>query len=793
MEKKSFRDFIENQKSFPQWKSVQAVMALVSEGFTVPFMACYQRDKTGNLNESQIRQIMEAHRKYRELTDKKEIIFKHIRESGQEDKEFEKQIALCQDLFELERLYKFHRVEKKTKTTPTRKAGLNSLAQWIGDVGQGKISPETSLEVKAKEFINPKMGFVTYQEVLRAVGNVIIKRIAGQPRLYDKAKISFFQKGVLQSTVGKKVKAKSKYEAYFKYEEKLESLFSGKNLHHYLTLCRGWKEGELRVSIKNPEEEKLLEEFKNFVCPDKGALSKEFLDEACQSALGLYVTPWIVTEIHRKIKDMADRWAVDILSKKLKKLLLTGPFAGGFLLGINPCGRGRCRMSLIDGKGRFVSSTTLKTQGEKAEEKAGDLFSSLFKQIEIQAIAMGRNGDFRESEIFVRKTLKNIDKKIPVIPVGGAAATAYATSKVAAREFPDKNPAVRSAISIARRLQDPLSELVKVEPESLDLGPYQEDVSQNLLKKHLNSVIEDCVHFVGVDVNRASEHLLKYVSGVGPDMAKEIVRDREKNGLFKDRGDLARVSKWSSLSYKQAVGFLRVGQGGQSLLDSTGIHPERYRALRDMAKELGENVSALFGKGADKISGLKEKWAKLIGPLTFDFIFKELKTQGEDPRGAFKVSRFHEDVFSMEDLREKMICNGFVSNVTHFGVFVNIGAGQDGLVHISEILGGGGHHPLEKFHTGDPVSVLIKAVDREKKQITLTMKFGEKKQFHQHSSGSSKTQGKVNKKRFSKKPGAKNRKRSENKKPGGKVSKNRSGQKSPFNNPFAVLQDLKEK
>ena len=379
MEKRGFKDFIENQKSCPEWKSVQAVMALVSEGATVPFMAYYQRDKTGNLNESQIREIIDAHQKYRDLTGKKEVILKHIREQGKVTEELKKQIVSCQDPFELERLYKLHRIDKKTKTALARKTSLNSLVQWIWDLGQEKISSDTSPEVKAKEFINPKLGFVTYQEVLRATGNILIKKIAGQPHLYDQAKKSFFQKGILRSAVGKKVKPKSKYEAYFTYEEKLGSLFSGKNLHHYLSLCRGWKEGELTVSIKNPEEDRLLEEFKNFVCPNEQALSKEFLNEACQSALSVYIIPWLVTEIHRKIKERADRWAIDIFSEKLKKLLLTGPFVGGPLLGVNPCGRGRCQMSLIDGKGRFISNTVFKTQGEKVEEKAGDLFSSLFK------------------------------------------------------------------------------------------------------------------------------------------------------------------------------------------------------------------------------------------------------------------------------------------------------------------------------------------------------------------------------------------------------------------------------
>ena len=780
MDKKGFRDFINTQKFSLEWESVQAVQTLVSKGATVQFIARYQKDKTGNLSEIQIREIISACEKYKELTNQKELILNHIQKQRTLTEELKKRILSCWDSFELERFYKPYKTGNKTKAVLAEKAGLDFLAQWIWDLGQGKISSETSLEIKAKEFINPKMGFFTYQEVLNGAKNIIVKKIAGNPRLYNLIKESFFQKGILQSEVGKKVKTKSKYEFYFKYEEKLSTLFSGRNLHHYLTLYRGWKEGELVLSLKNPEEKELLEKLKNFVCPREQTLSKDFLIEACHSALSVHVKPLLTTEIHRKLKDSADRWAVDILSGKLRKILLTGPFNTGPLLGINPCGRGHCQVSLIDGEGHFISNTVLKIHGEKAEEKTKNLFSGLFKQIEVHAISLGQNKDFSEVEIFIRKILKTTDKKIPVILVEGGTALAYSTSEAAVREFPDKKPAVRAAIFIARRLGDPLSELVKVKPENIELSPYQKDVSEDFLKKSLNSVIENCVHFVGVDINRASEHLLKYVSGIGLDLAGKIVRDRKKNGFFKSRDELTRVSGWSSASYKQAVGFLRVREKGESLLDKTGIHPERFRALRDMSKELEENISGLFGEGADKLLNLKEKWSKLIGAFTFDSILEELRGKGEDPRRPFKIFQFHEDIFSIEDLKEKMICNGLVSNVTHFGVFVNIGAGQDGLVHFSET--GSKRNPLERFHSGDRVSVMIKAIDREKKQINLTMKFGEKTKTSKNQRGSGKRPTSV-------KSGTKSRKKSKGKAPGNRPSQ----PKTPFNNPFEALKELKKK
>ncbi len=785
MGNKGFKDFINSQQFHIQWESVQAVMVLVSEGATVPFIARYRKDKTGNLNETRIREVIAIHQKYRELVQKKESVIKYIHEQGAFTGELKKQIASCWDLPELEKTEQSCKSGKKTKVALAVKAGLNPLAQWIWELGQGQIFSDISLEVKAREFINPAIGFATYQEALRGAANIIVRKIAGHPHLRDQLRKSFFQKGILRSVAGKKVRAGSKYKAYFDYEEKVDSLLLRKNLHHYLTLYLGWNEGELTVSIKNPEEGELLKNLQDFVCPEEQARPKDFLDAACQLAFTAYMIPSIVTEVHGKLKDSADQWVVGVCSKKLRKLLLTSPFDRGPVLGVSPCGRGLCQVSLVDREGRFISNTVLKTRGDKAVTKAENMFSSLFRQIEVHAVAVGWNKIFYESESFIRKILKNIDKKIPVIPVNGSAATVYSDSEAAVHEFQDKDPAVRSAIFIARSLQDPLSEMVRIEPADIDLDQYQRSVSRNLLKKCLNSVVEDCVHFVGVDVNKASEHLLKYVSGIGPDLARKIVNNRKEKGLFKNRDDLTRIVGWSSMSCKQAIGFLRVREG-QSLLDTTGIHPERYRALRDMAGALGENVSCLFGKGADKLLSLRKKWSQLIGEYTFDSIVEELKTQGRDPRGYFEISQFHENVFSVEDLRKKMICNGIVSNVTPFGIFVNIGAGQDGLVHISEMAGS---NPLEKFCSGDQVSVLVKSIDRGKNQITLTMKFGKQ-------TGTSGNPGKSGKKSISMKSGTKKQKKNKNKNHGdrGKHKKSRSGQsRTPFNNPFGVLEKLNKK
>jgi uncharacterized protein len=373
-----------------------------------------------------------------------------------------------------------------------------------------------------------------------------------------------------------------------------------------------------------------------------------------------------------------------------------------------------------------------------------------------------------------------------VVLINESGASVYSASDVARNEFPDLDITVRGAISIARRLQDPLAELVKIEPKSIGVGQYQHDVSQPTLKKRLDSVVEDCVNFVGVDVNTASEYLLQHVAGIGPGIASNIVKFRQEKGLFKRRDELANVPSFNSKSYEQAVGFLRVN-GGEVPLDSTGVHPERYSAVRDMAKELGENVSSLMGDNAKKVLALKEKWGELIGEFTFNDIVSELQKPGRDPRDPFKVFQFREDIFEVKDLKEGMICNGIVSNVTNFGAFVDIGVHQDGLVHISEIANQFVNDPQKMLSPGDQVQVQVKSVDVERSQISLTMKFGDKAK----PAGNPKRRVSLKGDKKGKAQGKGPRKGGGKKGPGNGSAKPRRAPQ-PFNNPFAALQDLKK-
>lgn len=807
MEQKSLEKFVSDRLPQINWKSAKAVIELTAEGATVPFIARYRKEKTGNLDEVQIRNVIELDEEYKELLKRKEFVLAEIEEQGNLSPELKLRIQNCWNLDEVEELYRPYKKKKKTKATIARDAGIGPFADWIWAVGQGEAFSDITLEVKAKDFINPSAKFATYEEVLRGAQNILIEKIANEPVLREQVRVSFFEKGMIESKPGKSVKSKSKFETYFAHNEKATSLMEKKNSHRYLAMRRGWKEGELAVNMISPEEDDLLKSFERFSCPSDVPLVQSFLHMAAKQALTVHVIPSVVNEVHKKLKDSSDIFAIEVFAENVKKLLMASPFGPRCVLGLDPGIRTGCKVALIDKKGQFISHTVLKIQGDKAEEAAKTLFSQVLQQIEIDAVAIGNGTGGRETEVFIRKVLKDLDKNIPVVLVNESGASVYSASDVARNEFPDLDITVRGAISIARRLQDPLAELVKIEPKSIGVGQYQHDVSQNVLKKRLDSVVEDCVNYVGVDVNTASEHLLQHVAGIGPGIASNIVNFRKEKGLFKRREDLTKIPHFSSKAYEQSAGFLRV-IGGEVPLDATGVHPERYAAVRDMAKELGENISGLLGEGANKILALKEKWSKLIGEFTFTDIVEELKKPGRDPRDPFKVFQFREDIFSVDDLKEGMICNGIVSNVTNFGAFVDIGVHQDGLVHISEIANQFVNDPQKMLSPGDQVQVQVKAVDKEKNQISLTMKFGDNARSaaparpKNRVSVKAKTDGK-------KEPGGERKPRPAAARGEGKPNndrprdkgrdrdRNSNGDKQrrpsqPFNNPFAALQNLKK-
>lgn len=720
---KTFEAYLKDKLPKVAWKSAKAVIELKNEGSTIPFIARYRKERTGGLDEVEIRDVIDSETNYNEILQRKEFVLKEIGEQGNLTDELKARIEASWALAEIEELYRPYKKKKKTKATLAREAGLEPFADWIWSLGQGADAGGVTLEVKAKDFINPTALFATYEEVLRGATNIIIEKVSNNPELRAAVRREYAENGKIVSKPGKKIKAHSKFQMYLDYSEPINSLLQKKNAHRYLAMRRGWNEEELAVTM-TANEEMLLQKFQDFACPAKAGIAKNFLDLAAKTALTIHVIPSIANELHGELKDAADISSIEVFANNVKKVLLSSPYGSRCVLGIDPGVRTGCKVALIDKKGQFISHTVLHIQGDGAYEKAKKLFEEVLKQIQIEAIAVGNGTGGREAEVFVRKVLKELGKDIPVILVNEAGASIYSASDVARNEFPDLDITVRGAISIARRLQDPLAELVKLEPKSIGVGQYQHDVSQPILKKKLDDVVESCVNSVGVDVNTASEMLLQYVSGIGPAAAKNIVKFRQEKGLFKRRDELSKIPSFNSKMYEQAVGFLRI-RGGEVPLDATGVHPERYSAVKDMATELGSSINDLMGAGADKILSLKDKWVGLVGEFTFQDIYQELKKPGRDPRSDFQVFQFRDDIFELTDVKEGMLCNGIVTNVTNFGAFVDIGVHQDGLVHISELSETFINDPQKVVSPGDQVKVKVKAVDAEKKQISLTMKLSE--------------------------------------------------------------------
>jgi uncharacterized protein len=785
-------------------KSAEAVITLYQEGATVPFIARYRKEKTGNLDEVQIRQVIDAFDAFNEIVKRKAFLVKEIGEQGNLTTEIRARIEKAWSLGELDEIYRPFKKKKKTKATIAREAGLEPLANWIWDVGHGLLPEEPTLEVKAKDFLNLKANIASYDMALKGASDIIIERLANDPELREKVNTEFLNHGKIVSKRSKGFKPHSKYEMYADFSSPIKLLLDSKNSHRYLAIRRGWQEEELSVDI-SADDNLMLSLYTTKATTQPDTKVGSFLKQAAQTAYTVYVVPSVKNEMHRILKEAADSHAIKVFAENVRKVLLSSPFGPKVTIGVDPGIRTGCKVALVDKGGNYLSHTVIHIEGEEAFTKAKTLFGEVFNQIQIEAIAVGNGTNGRETESFLRKVVKELGKNIPVIMVSESGASVYSASEVAREEFPDLDVTVRGAISIARRLQDPLSELVKVDPKSIGVGQYQHDVNAASLKKALHDVVESCVNLVGVDLNTASVQLLSYVSGIGPGLAKNIVEYRKKK-LFEDRFELLNVPRFTQKSFEQSAGFLRI-HGGKATLDATGIHPERYEAVRDMAKEIGVQIKDLIGSGAKKLLAIKDKFAPVIGEFTFDDIVKELEKPGRDPRDPFETFSFREDLMDMKDLQPGMICPGIVTNVTNFGAFVDIGVHQDGLVHISELSHEFVSDPKQVVSPGDRVKVRVLAVDLEKKQISLSMKLEANAQAQnqrvelQKSSSDGKHRSEL----------ADHHRKDQQRRNSGKVDngKRAFGQKSnpgnkgdhrpnpssghkPFNNPFAVLMNTKK-
>jgi uncharacterized protein len=709
-------------------RAAAAVLALGAEGATVPFIARYRKEATGGLDEVAVLAVLDAKETWDEVVKRQKFVVEEIEAQGKLTPELKERLLSTFDLATLEDLYLPYRKKRKTKAVLAREAGLQPLADWLWDVGHGAAGAEVP-EAKAAGFLNAEGPFADAAAALQGAVEILVERLSETEELRQLVRREAFEKGAVVSGKGEEPKPASKYEMYFDFREPVTSLMKPETSHRYLAMRRGWLEKELTLSLgdapKHPGlEERLLAAFERAAGAGAPTPAQPFLKKAARFALKAHVLLSIEAEVHKALKDVADEAAIHVFAENVRKVLLAAPFGPKAVLGVDPGLRTGCKLAVVDGSGKYVASTVIYLQGDDSRERARRTLVECVKTAAIRCVAVGNGTGGREAETFVRETLREAGLDAPVVLVNESGASIYSASETAREEFPDLDLTIRGTISIARRLQDPLAELVKVDPKSIGVGQYQHDVSPHALKKRLAEVVDSAVNQVGVNLNTASPHLLAHVSGIGPALGKSIVARRETKGLFASRDELLEVPRFTKKTFEQAAGFLRIAGGGNPL-DDTGVHPERYEALSAFAKGLGKEVAELLGPGVALVKGSKELRASL-GTFTFEDVVKELEKPGRDPREGFVPFSFREGVNQVSDLTEGMVCPGIVTNVTNFGAFVDVGVHQDGLVHISQLSSGRFvKDPREVVNPGDRVQVKVLSVDPARQRISLTMRLGE--------------------------------------------------------------------
>ncbi len=726
-----FENWIQQQEAGIGQRSIQAVLELKAEGATVPFIARYRKERTGNLDEVQIQRVMDLKEEWDEVLNRQGYILGEIDKQGKLTDELKTKIATTFDKNLLEDLYLPFKQKRKSKATLAKEAGLEPLSQWIWDVGHGTLVPEAgqTLDLWAFTFKNEEKGFKDSESAIAGATDILIERLSEDLALRQFVRETYNSRGFMRTLKAEKSKPNSKYQNYFEYEEKLTSLLEPRSSHRYLALRRGWIEEELSISFGGSKgdpqfEEDLLTHFQQNAAATQETMVKPVLEKAARVALKAHVNPSIENEFHKQLKEVADQMAIQVFSENVRKIMLAPPYGPKSVLGVDPGIRTGCKLAVIDGSGKFLADSVMRLQSENEKEQAKAFLTALAESGKVSAIAVGNGTAGRETETFIRSTLKEKNLNLPVILVSESGASVYSASAVAREEFPSLDVTVRGAISIARRFQDPLAELVKIDPKSIGVGQYQHDVSQNGLKRALDYVVDSCVNAVGVNVNTGSVHLLSHVSGIGEGLAKAIVEYREQHGIFKSREALNEVPRFSKKTFEQAAGFLRIPESANPL-DNTGVHPEKYADIEAIAKSQGKTIQDFIGAGAKQLLKVTEAKDK-IGEFTLKDVVKELEAPGRDPRDVFVPVMFREDLTELKDVQAGMICAGVVTNVTNFGAFVDIGVHQDGLVHISQLTNKYVTDPAQVVSPGDKVTVKVLEVNLEKSQMALTMRFDEK-------------------------------------------------------------------
>jgi protein Tex len=707
--------------------SAKAVLELAGEGATVPFIARYRKEKTGNLDEVQIQKALSAKERWDRIVARQAAILEAIERQKKLTPDLEQKIRAAFDLDLLEDLYLPYKQKRKSKANVAREAGLEPLADWIWNCGHGTDTPQPgqTLDLWAFTFRNPEKGVADTPAAIRGAEDILVERLSEMAALRTGVRTAYWEKGFLSSRKTDRAKPNSKYENYFAHHEKVAGLRDPAHSHRYLAIRRGVAEGELHWSLGGAPGDDAFEEarvraFELTACAVPDSPGADLLLRAARRSLKEHVVPSIENELHRDLKEASDEAAIHVFAENVRRVLLAAPLGPKPVLAVDPGLRTGCKLAVVDASGAYVASDVIQLQTEEGKARGKERLLALVRDSSAQAVAVGNGTAGRETEAFVRQSLKERGLEAPVMLVSEAGASVYSASEIAREELPDLDVTVRGAVSIARRLQDPLAELVKIEPKSIGVGQYQHDVSGRALERSLEHVVDSCVNQVGVNLNTASAPLLAHVSGIGPALAKAIVQHRQERGLFPSRAALLDVARFSPKTFEQAAGFLRV-PGATHPLDNTGVHPERYSLLEGLAATLGKPVGELLGPGAEQVrraSALREE----VGAFTFDDMVRELEKPGRDPREGFVPFAFREDVHQLADLKPGLVCPGIVTNVTNFGAFVDIGVHQDGLVHISQMGDRFVKDPRGAVNPGDRVQVRVLKVDLAKKQISLTMK-----------------------------------------------------------------------
>lgn len=697
-------------------KQIQNVIALLEDGNTVPFIARYRKEQTGALNEVEIRNISERWQYIQNLEKRKEEVIRLIEEQGKLTESLRNEILAAEKLQQVEDLYRPYRQKRRTKATIAKERGLEPLAKWIYS-----LPLAGSIEEEAEKYINEEKEIHTVEDALSGAKDIIAEWISDDPNYRQWIREQTLKEGMIVSTCKDEEKDEKKvFEMYYQYEEPIKKIVP----HRVLALNRGEKEGILRVAIEPPTEQ-IVAYLKKKVVSDQRTIAADILIETLEDAYRRLIQPSIEREIRKELTEKAEDQAIRVFSENLRKLLLQPPLKGTIVLGIDPAYRTGCKLAAVDETGKVLYIDVIYPHPPKNEiEKSKQKLIDIIQRFQIEVIAIGNGTASRETEQFVADVIKELKEDIYYLIVNEAGASVYSASDLAREEFPDLEVEERSAVSIARRLQDPLAELVKIDPKSIGVGQYQHDVSQKKLHESLTFVVETVVNQVGVNVNTASPSLLQYVSGLSKTVAHNIVKRREEIGKFVNRNDLKSIPRLGEKTYEQCIGFLRILDGDDPL-DRTSIHPESYEDARKLLSSLSLTVddigTELLKEKIRSLNIQETSKALHIGEYTLKDICDALMRPERDPRDEVPKPLLKKDVLQLEDLKEGMELQGTVRNVVDFGVFVDIGVKQDGLVHISKLSKQYVKHPLDVVSVGDIVTVWVEKVDVDKGRVALTM------------------------------------------------------------------------